>query len=559
MVGFQFDKEAPPDDNIPEKKFIMRTFDKNTSEMRRDVYEEGQIKVGFSFDDGPVIYVNDKVPELDRKGLGWDENLVGKTLTATWIVQKVKKTFDGYVDSYDHNSEKHTVKWDDGNSDSFDVMGTWQKGMLPMIEWRLCDEDDKKVPPPAIPVSARDKRARNKGSDDGDNIDLTSNIESCATGEKRLRACPTRSDVGANLNTGKRVKKTIVKCAHSSTMLSNMRDKGCLSCLDPKQWLDDYLIDFCLKYLCEATLNKKDSLVSKWELSPLLEPFEFSVIISFAITFTELGKPKENIVIGGWQNLSEKLPEFLVFPINYDSYHWSAAIVWLVNEGPRKCSPCILYLDSCKGNEDAAEKKGEAIRIFLNYFSGAETYTRENLPLFPVKVPKQENGYDCGLFMLHMIYLFLMSSNKRSLALQLKEGKKENWFEPAVPSQLRPVLRKEMVRRFAELPPAAKPSEKKRLRNERAMSTAIMESRTTGITNVVSSEEDEEDQEKAGEGKTKRGPVTVGGPLTVGGPVQMKSLEQVMRQPLVLLSDEDELESAAGEPDQRLPRRKVIT
>ena len=509
---------------MTEQKFILQTKDDETGELRRDVYVPSQIKAGLMFSDGLVIYANDKIPDLDRKSLGWDGNLVGKTLRATWIVNRMKSSFNGYVESYDNNSKTHTVKWDDKTVNSFDVMGRWQKGMLPMIEWRLlCDEE---VPSPQIPVVSKRTERANKNADDGGLNDLTSIVESFAEGEKR----PRSTMVGGGSKTGKRVKMT-----DSTKMLPAIRDKDCLQRLGPKEWLDDEILEFSLQYGCEATLHKKPGLSSAWNIEPMQEPLNFSVFNSFAITYAEVGKlqGRKDCVIGGCQNLSEKLPEFLVFPINYAVFHWAAAIVWLATEGPQKCSPCILYLDSGEVEEDAAEKKGVTVRMFLNYIvKEAKRYTRENLPLFRVKVPKQKNSYDCGLFALHMIYLFLMSRDKRGLAFELKEGRKENWFHHTVPGILRHELRENIASRFAELQPTVKPSEKKRLRDERSVQEAVKKGMTVVIDDSLFQKENEE---------ARKG-------------VMPKSLEQVMLQAFVLSSDEGEDEEAAHELERKPAR-----
>ena len=58
----------------------------------------------------------------------------------------------------------------------------------------------------------------------------------------------------------------------------------------------------------------------------------------------------------------------------------------------------------------------------------SDDYTTHNLPVIHVKVPQQDNGYDCGLFVLHYAILFITCQNKRGLAIDLIHGNKENWF-----------------------------------------------------------------------------------------------------------------------------------
>lgn len=175
VVGFQFDIEAPSDGTSTDEKFIMQTINDSTGESRRDVYEKSQIGVGIMFSDGPVTYANDMIPLLDRKNLGWDKSLVTKPLKATWLVKKVKTSYFGTFEGYDKRSKEHSVKWDDGSVNSFDVMGRWQEGMLPIVEWRLCEE--KEIPTPAIKSSsAREKRAERKKKQDPADDDEGANV-----------------------------------------------------------------------------------------------------------------------------------------------------------------------------------------------------------------------------------------------------------------------------------------------------------------------------------------------------------------------------------------------
>ena len=72
----------------------------------------------------------------------------------------------------------------------------------------------------------------------------------------------------------------------------------------------------------------------------------------------------------------------------------------------------------------------------------------------------------------------------------------------------------------------------------RLVHAAAMKSMTTGFMDIVSSEEDEEDEEEAGKGK------------------KPKSLKQVMRQPLVLLSDASDLPPAAKPSEKKSSRKE---
>ena len=146
-------------------------------------------------------------------------------------------------------------------------------------------------------------------------------------------------------------------------------------------------------------------------------------------------------ILGG----NYSLCEFLVVPINFENSHWSLGIVWLApTPGRKQWKRCILYLDSLSLSDslssssselrdkvDKVEEKCGAIRTYLNSLSSdvnSDVNTTDNLPVIHVNVPQQDNGYDCGLFVLHYAILFITCQNKRELATDLIDGKKENWF-----------------------------------------------------------------------------------------------------------------------------------
>ena len=78
-------------------------------------------------------------------------------------------------------------------------------------------------------------------------------------------------------------------------------------------------------------------------------------------------------------------------------------------------------------------------------------YVKNNLPLIYVEVPQQNNGYDCGMFLLHYAILFMMCDSKHALASELKEGNKKDWFDCEVPSNLRQSLKMAVVKELEAL------------------------------------------------------------------------------------------------------------
>ncbi|KZV37400.1 Cysteine protein superfamily protein [Dorcoceras hygrometricum] len=116
-------------------------------------------------------------------------------------------------------------------------------------------------------------------------------------------------------------------------------------------------------------------------------------------------------------NLLEK--DFIFIPVNYN-YHWSLIVVCYFGDIAKDTDvddklsrvPCILHMDSFKGThmglkdlmqsylwEEWKERQKETCDDLYSKF--------RNLKFVSLELPQQQNLYDCGLFLLHYVELFL--------------------------------------------------------------------------------------------------------------------------------------------------------
>ncbi|KAI6184435.1 putative thiol protease ulp-4 [Aphelenchoides bicaudatus] len=135
--------------------------------------------------------------------------------------------------------------------------------------------------------------------------------------------------------------------------------------------------------------------------------------------------------------------DFLVLPINAEN-HWSLCVVCCPNrllgaqskavEQSNVIDPqaSILMFDLQPGNRQTLEKYGQQMREFLQcaylYQNGftddlAERFSDKNCPIVvPLKLPKQANPYDCGVYALEFANCFFKNPpNMRKVS----EGKFE--------------------------------------------------------------------------------------------------------------------------------------
>ncbi|CAH8384557.1 unnamed protein product [Eruca vesicaria subsp. sativa] len=234
--------------------------------------------------------------------------------------------------------------------------------------------------------------------------------------------------------------------------------------LKPRRFINDTIIDFYIKYLKSRILPEERGR------------FHFFNCFFFRkLANLDKGSPSS---FGGreayqrvqkWTkdvDLFEK--DYIFIPINF-SFHWSLIIIChpgeLVTSSGKVnslcyylCSfynslkindhsaadevenpsrvPCILHLDSIKGSH-----KGGLVNIFPSYL-GEEWKARQghtttdlsrvsNMQLISLVLPQQENSFDCGLFLLHYLELFVTQAPaKFNPSLITRSGKflTRNWF-----------------------------------------------------------------------------------------------------------------------------------
>ncbi|WOG91558.1 hypothetical protein DCAR_0310807 [Daucus carota subsp. sativus] len=224
--------------------------------------------------------------------------------------------------------------------------------------------------------------------------------------------------------------------------------------LEPEIFVNDTIIDFYIKYL----KNKIDPS----------ERHRFHFFNSFFYPkLAELGKSLSSSVEGRaafrsvrrWTrkiSLFEK--DYIFVPVNFN-YHWSLIVICHPGEvadfqdsDARKTLklPCILHMDSIRGShsglkgliqsylwEEWKERQADSSEdIFLKF---------SNMRFFSLELPQQQNLYDCGLFLLHYVELFLEGHLVNFNPLKVSSFSNfltANWFQPAEASLKRAYIQR---------------------------------------------------------------------------------------------------------------------
>ncbi|KAJ8773332.1 hypothetical protein K2173_028509 [Erythroxylum novogranatense] len=224
--------------------------------------------------------------------------------------------------------------------------------------------------------------------------------------------------------------------------------------LQPETFINDTIIDFYIKYL-------KNQI-------PAEEKHRFHFFNSFFFRkLADLDKDPSSASDGRaaflrvrkWTRKVDLFGKDYVFiPVNFN-LHWSLLVVCHPGEvadfkdkesGKSLRVPCILHMDSIKGThaglknlvqsyfwEEWKERHKETLEDFSSKFL--------NLRFVPLELPQQENMFDCGLFLLHYLELFLLDAPLDFNPFKIDKFSKflnVDWFTPSEASLKRTLIQR---------------------------------------------------------------------------------------------------------------------
>lgn len=226
--------------------------------------------------------------------------------------------------------------------------------------------------------------------------------------------------------------------------------------LQPETFVNDTIIDFYIKYLKNKIKpEEKDrfhffnSFFFRKLADPDKDPLDAS---QGKVAYQRVKKWTRKV------NLFEK--DFVFIPVNYN-YHWSVLVICHLGEmatfkdadADAKESikvPCVLHMDSIRGSHIGL--KGLLQSYLREEWIGRQQVASEdicsrfsNLRFISLELPQQQNSYDCGLFLLHYVELFLEQAPLHFNPFKITNSSSflnVDWFPPAEASLKRVVIQR---------------------------------------------------------------------------------------------------------------------
>ncbi|KAJ4962403.1 hypothetical protein NE237_022342 [Protea cynaroides] len=223
--------------------------------------------------------------------------------------------------------------------------------------------------------------------------------------------------------------------------------------LQPETFINDTIIDFYIKYL-KNKIKPEDS-----HRFHFFNSFFFRKLADLDKDPTSASEGRAAFLrVRKWTRKVDLFgKDYIFIPVNFN-LHWSLIVICypgeVVNfkdEDIEKSHrvPCILHMDSIKGShkglkiliqsylwEEWKEKKNESSEDVSEKFS--------NLRFVPLELPQQENSFDCGLFLLHYVEMFLEEAPVNFSPFTITKFSHflgTDWFPPAEASFKRSLIK----------------------------------------------------------------------------------------------------------------------
>ncbi|KAI7744490.1 hypothetical protein M8C21_010394 [Ambrosia artemisiifolia] len=224
--------------------------------------------------------------------------------------------------------------------------------------------------------------------------------------------------------------------------------------LQPDTFVNDTIIDFYIKYLknkIEPDERRKLHFFNSFFFRKLADPDKDPIDASRGgVAYQRVKKWTRKV------NLFEK--DYVFIPVNYN-YHWSVIVMCHLGEvatyededvSESMKVPCVLHMDSLRGSHTG-------LQGFVQSYLKEEWKARQpvasediasrfdNLRFISLELPQQQNMFDCGLFLLHYVELFLEQAPLHFNPFKISKSfdfLNVDWFPPAEASLKRIVIQK---------------------------------------------------------------------------------------------------------------------
>ncbi|XP_044511692.1 probable ubiquitin-like-specific protease 2B isoform X3 [Mangifera indica] len=224
--------------------------------------------------------------------------------------------------------------------------------------------------------------------------------------------------------------------------------------LQPETFINDTIIDFYIKYLknqIQAEEKHRFHFFNSFFFRKLADlDKDPSSISDGKAAFLRVHKWTRKVDVFG--------KDYIFIPVNFN-LHWSLLIICHLGEvatfrdedmDNSEKVPCILHMDSIKGTHAGLKNLVQSYlweEWKVRHKDTSEDISSKflNMRFVQLELPQQENSFDCGLFLLHYLELFLAEAPVNFSPFKLTKFSNflnVDWFPPSEASLKRTLIQK---------------------------------------------------------------------------------------------------------------------
>ncbi|XP_042491302.1 probable ubiquitin-like-specific protease 2B isoform X2 [Macadamia integrifolia] len=338
-----------------------------------------------------------------------------------------------------------------GNKESFTF--EWAIGDVMEIESQWCEMAETALV--KLRLNESDAAGAENADDTSGVMELIFGVSDCQWSEKQEMITSLharyRSIWNVVLGSNEAFEEFIYPKGDPDAVSISKRD---VELLQPETFINDTIIDFYIKYL-KNKIKPEDK-----HRFHFFNSFFFRKLADLDKDPSSASEGREAFLrVHKWTRKVDLFgKDYIFIPVNFN-LHWSLIVICHAGEvvnfkdedidkSPKV--PCILHMDSIKGSHQGLKN---VIQSYLwEEWKERQKETPEdvsakffNLRFVPLELPQQENLFDCGLFLLHYVDLFLEEAPVCFSPFKITKFSHfltMHWFLPAEASFKRSLLKK---------------------------------------------------------------------------------------------------------------------
>lgn len=185
-----------------------------------------------------------------------------------------------------------------------------------------------------------------------------------------------------------------------------------IATLQPRQWLNDTIIDFEMERIrLSIPVAERDKFL-------FVSVFVYSTQIATFYTKSKKKEGEDSSQRMPWPKCDISKVEHIIMPVHLNENHYALIVLrypYHICKPNKNFTPEMIFMNSLASEEYFQDIEWSKLRTYVNSLltftekRDIRVCSEKKMPHLHATVPQQDNGYDCGLFVLHYARLYVQN------------------------------------------------------------------------------------------------------------------------------------------------------